>query len=66
MDGDAHISSGDARLALRRAVKLETYEEASSRFKACDVDGSPAVSSSDARLILRASVKLEDPMGWIA
>ena len=66
VDGDGEISSGDARLALRRSVSLEDYAEGSAQFLACDVDADGAVSSGDARLILRASVNLEDPASWKA
>ena len=58
-DGDGEISPADARIALRRSVKLD--ETLAWRDKACHVinDGSAQVSSEDARLILRASVGLE-------
>ena len=65
VDGDGRISAADARLALRRSVGLEAFEEGSAAFLACDVDFDGAVSSADARLILRGSVGLEDPNGWI-
>lgn len=64
VDGDGNISAADARLALRRSVGLETYEEGSPAFLACDVDLDGNVSAADARLILRASVGLEDPKTW--
>ncbi|MBQ6119399.1 MAG: leucine-rich repeat protein, partial [Clostridia bacterium] len=64
VDGDGELTSGDARLALRASVKLETYEEGSAAYIAADVDRNGAIESSDARLILRASVKLEDPTKW--
>ena len=57
VDMDGIISSADARLALRAAVKLETLSETASYL--ADADGDSAVTSADARLILRASVKLE-------
>lgn len=59
-DGDGKITSGDARLALRRSVGLEDYEEGSAPYCACDADGDGKVTSGDARLILRASVGLEE------
>ncbi|MBQ6118490.1 MAG: dockerin type I repeat-containing protein [Clostridia bacterium] len=59
VDGDGEVTSGDARLALRASVKLETYESGSAPFLAADADGNGVIESSDARLILRASVKLE-------
>ena len=64
VDGDGAITSGDARLALRRSVSLESYPEGSPAFIACDVDGSGTVTPQDARSILRGSVGLEDPGSW--
>ena len=64
VDFDGAITSADARLALRRSVGLEAYEEGSKAFIACDVDYDGKVSAADARLILRASVGLEDPESW--
>ena len=59
VDGDGEVASGDARLALRASVKLESYAPGSAPFLAADADGNGVIESSDARLILRASVKLE-------
>ena len=64
VDGDGRITAGDARLALRRAVDLETYAEGSKEFLACDVDKNGTVTAGDARMILRAAVDLEDPRTW--
>ena len=64
VDGDGTISSGDARLALRRSVGLEDYAEGSRAYLACDVDCDGGVSSADARLILRGSVGLENTSLW--
>ena len=64
VDGDKKITAGDARLALRRAVDLETYAEGSAEFRACDVDKDGSVTAGDARSILRAAVELEDPSTW--
>ena len=64
VDGDGNITAADARLALRKAVGLETYEENSPAFSACDVNFDGRVSADDARLILRGSVGLEDPAKW--
>ncbi|MBQ6118767.1 MAG: hypothetical protein IJK98_06010 [Clostridia bacterium] len=64
MDGDGEISSADARLALRRSVKLEAYAQGTVPYRACDVDLDGEVSSSDARSILRVSVKLEKEADW--
>ena len=64
VDADGKITAGDARLALRRAVDLETYAEGSAEFRACDVDKDGSVTAGDARSILRAAVELEDPKTW--
>ena len=64
VDGDGNITAADARLALRKAVGLETYKENSPAFSACDVNFDGRVTADDARLILRASVGLEDPSAW--
>lgn len=65
VDGDAQLTSSDARLALRTSVGLEAYTEASPYYIAADVEKGDAVSSSDARAILRASVGLDDPGEWL-
>ena len=59
VDGDGKITASDARLALRRAVDLETYAEGSPEFLACDIDRDGNVTASDARIILRIAVDLE-------
>ena len=64
VDFDGVITAADARLALRRAVELETYAPGSPEYVACDVDKDSAVTAADARRILRASVELEDPATW--
>ena len=64
VDGDGEISSADARLTLRRSVKLEAYAQGTVAYRACDVDLDGEVSSSDARSILRVSVKLEKEADW--
>ena len=64
VDGDKSITAADARLALRRAVELETYAPGSREYIACDVDKEGGVTAADARLILRAAVELEDPTKW--
>lgn len=64
VDKDTKITASDARLALRRAVDLETYPEGSYEFIACDVDKDGKVTANDARSILRAAVDLEDPTKW--
>ena len=63
-DSDGKVTSADARLALRRSVKLEVFAEWQDR--ATKVDGASAVTSGQARLILRASVGLEDAGSWFA
>ena len=64
VDFDGEITAADARLALRRAVDLETYAPGSKEFTACDVDKDGEVTAADARKILRAAVELEDPATW--
>ena len=57
INGDNRITSADARLALRAAVRLEVLSDL--EFLAADADGDGQVRSSDARLILRAAIGLE-------
>ena len=64
VDKDGDITAADARLALRRAVDLETYAPGSYEFTACNVDKDSDVTAADARKILRAAVELEDPATW--
>ncbi len=64
VDNDKKITASDARLALRRAVDLETYPAGSREYTACDVDKDGKVTAGDARKILRAAVSLEDPTKW--
>ena len=59
VSGDGEITAEDARLCLRKAVGLETYEAGSDEYNACDVTGDNEVTAEDARLILRAAVGLE-------
>ncbi len=65
VDGDAQITSSDARLTLRASVGLEVYSESSPYYAAANVEKGDSVSSSDARAILRASVGLEEPEKWL-
>lgn len=58
VDNDGEITSGDARLALRGSVSLETVTP--DFLARADIDKNGEVESSDARMILRASVQLED------
>ena len=58
-DQSGEVDSGDARLALRAAVGLDSFDARSEVYRLLDVDGDGALSSADARLILRAAVDLE-------
>lgn len=60
IDCNRVIDSSDARLALRLAVGLETFDEY--RTTAADIDLDGAITSTDARYILRRSVSLPD---WV-
>ncbi|MBQ3087220.1 MAG: hypothetical protein IJC45_07790 [Clostridia bacterium] len=62
INGDGAITTADARLALRKAVGLETFSEAQDR--AAKVDGSKEVEVAHARKILRAAVGLEKAEDW--
>ena len=64
VDGDGEITAADARLALRRAVDLETWTEEAVQFLSADVDTDGVVTAADARKILRAAVDLENPADW--
>ena len=64
VDDDGSITPADARLALRRSVNLEDYEEGGREWLACDVDCDKTISPADARLILRGSVGLENTAEW--
>ena len=61
VDTDGNITSADARLALRYAVKLDEYDDDQKLLADADKDGK--LTSADARLILRVAVKLEDLSG---
>ena len=63
LDGDGVVTAGDARLALRIAVKLEpSITPDSVAYEAANVTemDKGTVDSADARLILRKSVGIED------
>ncbi len=64
VDSDGSITAADARLALRRAVELETFAPGTDAYLACDADRDDGVTAADARMILRAAVELEDPEEW--
>ncbi len=57
LDFDGKVTASDARLALRGAVGLETFDATLTRIG--DVDFDKKITASDARLILRAAVGLE-------
>lgn len=57
VDGNGEITTADARLALRFAVQLESYDENS--LNAADVDFDAKVTPADARKILRVAVSLD-------
>ena len=58
IDADGNITAGDARLALRAAVGLESLTAAQKARADADADGS--VTAADARLILRVAVDLSE------
>ena len=53
---DGKVNSGDARLALRAAAKLE--ELSAEQRQSADMNQDGKVNSSDARTILRIAAKL--------
>ncbi len=57
VDADGSVTSADARLTLRAAVKLESLSEAQKKIADMNKDGN--IEPTDARLILRTAVKLE-------
>ena len=59
VDENGKVTAADARLALRRAVGLETFAVESAAFLAADVNGDGKVTAADARLILRVAVGME-------
>jgi hypothetical protein len=60
VNNDGEVTAADARLALRAAVGLETYEPGTRAFKAADVDLNETLTAADARLILRKAVGFDD------
>ena len=58
VDANGSITAGDARLALRAAVYLESFTGA--KFNRADADADGRITASDARLILRAAVQLAE------
>ena len=59
VNNNGKITTEDARLALRRAIGLETYPENSPEYRACDADKNGVVNTADARTILRVAIGLE-------
>lgn len=57
LDNDKHITTEDARTALRYALELQTLT--AEQKLAADVDGSRSIDTEDARKILRAALGLE-------
>ena len=64
VDGDGSVTASDARLALRAAVGLETFDKETADI--ADADRDKKITASDARLILRAAVGLENRKNWLA
>ncbi len=62
INGDGEVATSDARLVLRKAVNLETFNDA--QDTAARVDGGEKVDVAHARKILRASVNLEKAEDW--
>lgn len=59
VDNSGKVDVTDARLCLRRAIKLENYSVTSLEYLACDVDNNSKIDVTDARLILRYAIKLD-------
>lgn len=57
VDLDGVVTATDARLALRKAVGLETLS--AMQHRAADIDGDTMITSADARLVLRKAVGLD-------
>ena len=57
VDGNGQVTTADARLALRAAVRLQTLDEIQTLSSDVDKDGK--ILSSDARMILRVAVRLD-------
>ena len=57
VNGDGKVEPADARLALRAAVNLESFDGV--KKTAADADGSAEIQPADARLILRKAVGLD-------
>ena len=60
IDGSGHITSDDARMVLRFAVKLEAPDTTQRTMSDIDEDG--AITANDARCVLRMAVNLDSPL----
>ena len=58
LNKDGKVTTADARLALRIALRLDNADDITKA--AADVDGDGSVTTADARLILRIALDLED------
>ena len=65
VDCDGDVQVGDARLALRAAVGLDTISGAVQAAASITHGLNEAVAVSDARYILRAAVALDKPEDWL-
>ena len=65
VDCDGDVQVGDARLALRAAVGLDTISGAVQAAASITHGLNEAVAVSDARYILRAAVALDKPEDWM-
>ncbi len=61
VNGNGEVTTADARLALRAAIGLDTYNAGTREFLAADVTEDKAIGTADARFILRHAIGLEDP-----
>ncbi len=60
VNNDGVINLKDARITLRAAVELETFDAKSHAFLVGDVNHDGQITITDARMILRAAVEIED------
>lgn len=58
VDYSGHVDSSDARVALRAAVGLESFNAGTKEFKVLDINSDGDITADDARVILRISVGL--------
>ena len=65
VDYDGEIKTGDARLALRIAIGLESaITPGTGNYRAADIDLDGEVKTGDARLILRRAIGIIDEDKW--